>query len=155
MKFRNRTFSFVGGLALGGVLFAPLTSVHAQAPAAPPADPVAGTTDPAAPTTATQAPTDVQGNLQKMKEALIGNAVSLSNLDYAEIDKAIQRFGNNDGEGALVLAPGVIGRCIHHLDGEMRRGLLDGNGQRQADIAAAGDEDVEHLGFGHGGLHGA
>jgi tetratricopeptide (TPR) repeat protein len=101
MKFRNRTFSFVSGLALGGVLFAPLSSVHAQAPAAPPADPISGAADPAAPTTATQAPVDVQGNIQKMKEALIGNAVSLSNLDYAEIDKAIQRFGNNDGEGAL------------------------------------------------------
>jgi tetratricopeptide (TPR) repeat protein len=33
-------------------------------------------------------------------EALIGNAVSLSNQKYPEIEKAIQRFKNGDGEGA-------------------------------------------------------
>lgn len=33
-------------------------------------------------------------------EYLIGDAVSLSNQDYPEIEKAIQRFRNNDAEGA-------------------------------------------------------
>jgi len=33
-------------------------------------------------------------------EYLIGDAVSLSNQEYPEIEKAIQRFRNNDAEGA-------------------------------------------------------
>jgi len=38
---------------------------------------------------------------QLTKENLIGSAVSLSDNDYVEIDKAIQRFRNGDGEGSL------------------------------------------------------
>ncbi len=40
-------------------------------------------------------------NMQPTVEALIGNAVSLSNQKYPEIEKAIQRFKNGDVEGAL------------------------------------------------------
>ncbi|TWU23632.1 tetratricopeptide repeat protein [Bythopirellula polymerisocia] len=40
-------------------------------------------------------------NMQPTVEALIGNAVSLSNRNYPEIEKAIQRFKNGDVEGAL------------------------------------------------------
>ena len=43
-----------------------------------------------------------QANFDQLtKENLIGNAVSFSNNDYAEIDKAIQRFRNGDGQGAM------------------------------------------------------
>jgi hypothetical protein len=43
-------------------------------------------------------------------------------------------------------------RAIDDFDGEVRRGFLDRDGQRQADITTAGDQDVEHGGFGHGVL---
>lgn len=42
-----------------------------------------------------------QGFEQLTKKNLIGNAVSFSNNDYADIDKAIQRFRNGDTESAL------------------------------------------------------
>ena len=42
-----------------------------------------------------------KGLEQLTKKYLIGNAVSLSNNDYSEIDKAIQRFRNGDTESAL------------------------------------------------------
>ena len=38
---------------------------------------------------------------QLTTEQLIGSAVSLSNQQYPEIDKAIQRFSNSDAKGAL------------------------------------------------------
>ena len=38
---------------------------------------------------------------QLTTEQLIGSAVSLSNKDYPEVDKAIQRFLNSDAKGAL------------------------------------------------------
>jgi len=38
---------------------------------------------------------------QLTTEALIGSAVSLSNRDYPNVEKAIQRFNNQDAEGAL------------------------------------------------------
>lgn len=39
--------------------------------------------------------------MRKAVEVLIGSAVSLSNRDYPEVEKAIQRFNNHDTEGAL------------------------------------------------------
>ncbi len=72
-------------------------------------------------------------------------------VPHAEDIEEVAR-GRDDGRGALVLPPDMLRRAVHHLDGKVRRGLLDGDRQRQADIAAAGDKDVEHRGIGHGNL---
>lgn len=58
---------------------------------------------PADPTTATSAqpPVDANADTKRMIEALIGSAVSLSNQDYPEIEKAIQRFRNSDADGTI------------------------------------------------------
>jgi tetratricopeptide (TPR) repeat protein len=44
---------------------------------------------------------DANADISRIIEALIGSAVSLSNQEYPEIEKAIQRFRNGDGEGTL------------------------------------------------------
>ncbi|NOY29403.1 MAG: tetratricopeptide repeat protein [Planctomycetes bacterium] len=51
--------------------------------------------------TSTWAVAQQTGLEQLTKENLIGKAVSFSNNDYKEIDKAIQRFRNGDSGGAL------------------------------------------------------
>lgn len=82
-------FNLIHCLAIGVVL---LTSsfAPAQDPTAPAATPPSGL-----------GATADDANMQPTVEALIGNAVSLSNQKYPEIEKAIQRFKNGDVEGAL------------------------------------------------------
>ncbi len=60
--------------------------------------------------------------------------------------------GGDDGGGALLLLPGMLRRAIDHFHGQMRRRLLHRHRERQADITAAGDQNVERCGFGHGVL---
>jgi tetratricopeptide (TPR) repeat protein len=94
-----KLFSSLGSLAVAAAF---LSSAQAQtAPAAPAADPTAPVVSPTEPTTATQPAVDANADVNRIIEALIGSAVSLSNQQYPEIEKAIQRFRNNDGEGTL------------------------------------------------------
>jgi predicted Zn-dependent protease len=99
------------GLALScGALFAQAPRAAAPAGAAPAAGP--GSTGPAAPGTdasapgsAATAPNTGAAGADKQQDSLtvenlIGDAVSLSNQEYPEVDKAIQRFRNGDLAGA-------------------------------------------------------
>ena len=100
MKFCKCLISslILGMLALVATPSQAQTATQATAPpAAAPTDPTAATQ----PTTATQPAVTAQADLKKMIEALIGSAVSLSNQQYPEIEKAIQRFRNGDAEGTL------------------------------------------------------
>ncbi len=90
MNFRSTQRALFLALAFWSFLLQ-VNEVFSQAPAAQPA------VDPAELVPAA----DAQGNMQPTVEALIGTAVSLSNQKYPEIEKAIQRFRNGDGEGTL------------------------------------------------------
>jgi tetratricopeptide (TPR) repeat protein len=94
-----KLFSSLGGLAVAATV---MSTAQAQtAPATPAPSTTAPATTPTEPTTATQPAVDANADVQRIVEALIGSAVSLSNQQYPEIEKAIQRFRNADGEGAL------------------------------------------------------
>lgn len=94
MNLAKHLFFSVGTMALVALV---AQSSHAQA-VAPPTAPAATSAEP---TTATQPSVDANADTKRIVEALIGSAVSLSNQDYPEVEKAIQRLRNQDGEGAL------------------------------------------------------
>jgi tetratricopeptide (TPR) repeat protein len=91
--------SSLGCLAVAATF---ISSAQAQtAPATPAPNTTPSAAAPTEPTTATQPAVDANADINRIIEALIGSAVSLSNQQYPEIEKAIQRFRNNDGEGTL------------------------------------------------------
>lgn len=88
MNYSNQLLSVL----IGGLLFLGPAGVCQAQTAADPAAP---------PDTATQPPVDASADMKRIVEALIGSSVSLSNQQYPEVEKAIVRFRNQDGEGAL------------------------------------------------------
>jgi tetratricopeptide (TPR) repeat protein len=94
MNFRMRSICSL----LCGLTLCQLSNLgYAQTATEPPVAPPTATE----PSTATQPTPDAAANTKRIVEALIGSAVSMSNQQYPEIEKAIQRFDNQDGEGAL------------------------------------------------------
>jgi tetratricopeptide (TPR) repeat protein len=93
MNFAKHLLSSLGCAALVSLV---VSASHAQTD--PTAAPPAGNTADLTPATPA---IDANADTKRMIEALIGSAVSLSNQEYPEIEKAIQRFRNGDGEGTL------------------------------------------------------
>ena len=102
MNFRKRLFSSLSCSAVGSaVLVSQLAITHAQTTppaAAPESQPSVALTEPPAQDAVAG---DGKIDLKRATEALIGSAVSLSNQAYPEVESAIQRFGNQDAQGAL------------------------------------------------------
>ncbi|MDZ4659258.1 MAG: tetratricopeptide repeat protein [Bythopirellula sp.] len=106
MNFRKRLFSSIGCSAICcGVLVSQLATTHAQtappATAPPATQPAAAPADPVNTPPETAMAASGKLDLKRATEALIGTAVSLSNQPYPEIESAIQRFSNQDAQGAL------------------------------------------------------
>src|SRR4051794_16582672 len=118
MSFHTLRRTTAGGFAIAAAVFGccGLALAQAQAPRPSNQPATAPAANPAAPAAtnpgATPAPGGAAGGTEKPQDALtveslIGDAVSLSNQQYPEVDSAIQRFRNGDAPGAreyLVMA---------------------------------------------------